>query len=561
VKAWPLFLVFAVASCAPADTVSPSGRQPRGSVDAGSDAAGDAAGTDPTSCTTTQPGSSPIRRLTRTEYDNTVRDLLGDTSEPARNFPTEEIALGFDNSATARGVTAPLIEQYLLAAEGLATRASTRNDVLPCDPASAGEASCADRFIRTFGQNAYRRPLDDDEVRALQTSFDEGRRTGTFQTGVRYVIEHVLQSPSFLYRVELGEPSVPPGAVAKLTGWERASRLSYFLWQTMPDRALFAAAASGELATKEQILAQARRMLADPKARPTLAKFADQWLGLDKVDNVVKDTIQFPEFNRALPALLKEETRRFVADVVWNRGGGLTMLLTSPYTFVNDKTAPLYGLAAPPGAEFVRVDLDERRRSGILTQLAFLNFAAKPNQTSPVRRGQFVRTSLMCDPPSSPPPEINVTVPEPQPGQTGRERFAAHTTNPGCAGCHRKMDLIGFGFEHYDAVGRYRDVDAERPVDASGEVVANPIGSFDGAVELARKLSQSDEVRQCLGKQWFRFAFGREESADDACALASLYREIAKDGGSVQALVLAITQTDTFLYRQPYAATAMEALP
>jgi hypothetical protein len=302
-------------------------------------------------------------------------------------------------------------------------------------------------------------------------------------------------------------------------------------------------------------------MLADPKARPVLAKFADQWLALDKVDTVVKDTVQFPEFTRALPALLKEETRQFVADVVWNRGGGLAMLLTAPYSFANQDTAPLYGLPPPPGTDFVRVDLDARQRSGILTQLAFLNFAAKPNQTSPVRRGLFVRTNLMCDPPSSPPPNINVTVPEPQPGQTGRERFAAHTANPACAGCHRDMDPIGFGFEQYDAVGRFRDLDAQQPINASGEVVGSPIGKFVGAIELAQKLSQSAEARECFGKQWFRFAFGREESPEDACALATLYGEIAKDGGSVQSLVLAITQTDTFLYRKPYAAPAAETLP
>jgi hypothetical protein len=449
----------------------------------------------------------------------------------------------------------------MLAAEGLATRAATRPDMVPCDPAVAGEATCADLFIRAFGQNAYRRPLDADEVRALSATFEEGRRTGTFQTGVRFVIERVLQSAHFLYRVELGEPAAPANAPAKLTSWERASRLSYFLWQTMPDRALFAAAAAGELATKEQILAQARRMLADPKARPTLAKFADQWLALDKIDNVVKDTVQFPEFTRALPALFKEETRRFVADVVWNRGGGLTMLLTAPYTFVNAQTAPLYDLAPPPGADFVRVDLDARRRSGILTQLAFLNFAAKPNQTSPVRRGLFVRTSLMCDPPASPPPDINVTVPEPVPGQTGRERFAAHTASVACAGCHRDMDPIGFGFEQYDAIGRFRDIDAERPIDASGEVFGSPIDKFVGAIELAQKLAKSVEARECLGKQWFRFAFGRAESQDDSCALANLYAEIAKDGGSIQSLVLAITQTDTFLYRKPYAAPETETRP
>jgi hypothetical protein len=528
-----LLLVAALGACGVAQSDGmPPARRIGPPADAGNGDAGSI-------CGATEP--SPFRRLTRREYDNTVRDLLGDATSPANAFPPDEVVLGFDNSASGRGVTFALAEQYLLAAESIAARATANLPaLLPCDPAVTGESPCSDLFLRQFVSRAYRRPLEPDEIASLQATFDAGRKEGTFANGVERVVERVLEAPSFLYRLELG--------ASTLTSWELASRLSYFLWESMPDDPLFEAAGSGRLASKADVLREARRMLADPKAREVVAHFNDQWLELGKLDWVVKDSITYPNYTPDLPAVLQEETRRFVDDVIWNGQGNLTTLLTASYSFANAHTAPIYGIGPLDGEDLVRVDLDPKQRAGILTQLGFLTFAAKANQTSPVRRGQFVRTQLLCDSLPPPPPNVNTMVPDPVPGQSGRQRFSAHTASPMCSACHSLMDPIGFGFENYDGIGRYREVDGTEPVDASGEVQGNSIGKFSGAVDLANKLAESDDVRRCFAAQWFRFAFGRLEMATDACTLDALHDALTSSGGDVRALVLAMTQTDAFLH-------------
>jgi hypothetical protein len=502
-------------------------------------------------CSQVQPGASPIRRMTRVEYDRTIADLLGDDSAPAQSFPAEEVALGFDNSATARGVSTVLAEHYLLAAEGVAARAVQSLDaLLPCSPSADGEEACARQFLESFGRRAWRRPLDETQVTSLLGTWEAARAEGGFQGGVEAVITRMLQSPRFLYRVELEGSAVGPAAV-RLDGWEMASRLSYFLWQTMPDDALFEAAANDELAKAEQVRAQAERMLADERARSVLEQFHDQWLRLGDIDTVVKSSTLFPDFGADMPPLMKAAARRFVSDVVWSEGGSADDLLTADWAFADDRLAPFYGVTAPGSDELTKVQLDPTQRSGLLTQLGFLSAAAKANQTSPIKRGVFVRVQLLCEALAPPPPDVDVTVPDPVPGQSARERFAAHTANPTCAACHTKIDPIGFGFEHYDAVGRWQSQDGDAPVDASGEVSGTSIGAFDGAVDLSQALAESDEYRSCVVKQWFRFASGRKEAGADACSIAQVEGRFEESGLAIQALVLAITGSDAFLHRAP----------
>jgi Protein of unknown function (DUF1592)/Protein of unknown function (DUF1588)/Protein of unknown function (DUF1587)/Protein of unknown function (DUF1585)/Protein of unknown function (DUF1595) len=542
-----LVLVAALGACGVAESNGTPVHRNVPPADAGS-MGGDAG----TACGAPALGSSPFRRMTRKEYNNTVRDLLGDATNPATAFPPDEVALGFDNGTSARGVTFALAEQYMLAAEQIAVRAVTHiGTLLPCDPSTTGEASCADLFIRTFASRAYRRPLELEEIASLQHTFDTGRSGGTFAAGIEHVIERVLQAPAFLYRLEFGSVDAASTSPVPLTSFELASRLSYFLWESMPDTALFDAASSGRLSSKADVLAQARRMIADGKARAAVADFNDQWLELGKLDWIVKDSITFPNYQPDLPPIFKEETRTFVDDVIWNGQGDLATLLTAPYSFANARTAPLYGVGPLDGDVLVRVDLDPTKRAGILTQLGFLSAAAKPNQTSPVRRGFFVRTNLLCDTLPPPPPNANAMVPDPTPGQTGRQRFAVHTAIAGCAACHSEMDPIGFGFEHYDDVGQWRDTEGDQPVDDSGEVVGDAIGKFQGVVDLAQKLARSTDVRRCFATEWFRFAFGREVATSDTCSLGALDEALASSGGNVQALLLAITQTDAFLYKAP----------
>lgn len=499
-----------------------------------------------------RPGPSPIRRMTRFEYDNTVRDLFGDTTHPASAFPAEEEALGFDNNAFALVTSSTLAEKYMLAAEGISERATdplSKN--VPCDPATVGEDACAKQFIATFGKRAFRRPLTPEESSALFGVYQAGRAIEDFRLGIRAVIETALQSPQFLYRVEFGaEPIAPGEPVVRLTPWEMASRLSYFLWGSMPDDELFAAAEAGELVTKEQIAAQARRMLDDPRAHEAAGHFHRQWLDYDRVASVGKDAALFPEWSPAIAALLRDEAEAFFDHVTFDdEQGTLGTLLTAPYAFVDDELAAFYGIEIEPGPGLRKVETGQR--AGLLSLGALLAANAHSNQTSPVHRGKLVREQLLCDVMPPPPPGAVIEVPEPDPDSTARERFAEHSKNPACSSCHSLMDPIGFGFESYDAVGRYRTTEDGEPIDASGVLTESDVdGEFVGLAELAAKLAASDDVRRCYVKQWFRYAHGRGEFGDDACTIDGLVASFAATGGTIEELLVALTQTDAFLYRR-----------
>ena len=505
-------------------------------------------------CEVLDPGSSPIRRLTRVEYDNTVRDLLGDTTHPARGFVAEEEANGFDNQAAALNVTQLLAEQYLEAAEALAAKAvEDLPGLTQCADGLADEA-CAASFIERFGARAFRRPLSDDEKLAYQNLWSAWTAEGQ-ATAIRIVLTAMLQSPHFLYRVELGMPDPVQGGddVVRLTSHELASRLAYLLWNSMPDEALFAAADAGELDSREQIATQAERMLADPRARDAVSNFHDQWLGLQGIESVTKDLEANPTYDESLRPLWKAETEAFVNHVVFEGDGDLTALFTAPYTMANDKLAAFYGVSGPSGSDLEKVDLDPAQRAGIFTQASLLAVNAQSNQTSPVFRGKFVREKLLCQILPPPPDDIDINPPAVDPSATTRERYAAHASDPACAGCHNLMDPIGFGFENYDAVGLYRTQEGTLPVDASGEVLGadDADGTFVGAVELAKQLAESDTVRQCVVTQWFRFGYGRaEEKKSDGCTLGVLNDAFEASGWKIESLLLALTQTDAFAYRR-----------
>ncbi|UJR82329.1 DUF1592 domain-containing protein [Sandaracinus amylolyticus] len=495
-----------------------------------------------------QPGSSPFRRLTRDEYDATVLALLGDESAPARAFPPDEDGLGFAVGAT---VSPLLAENYLRAAETLAASAIGRGlgDLLPCDLANGDEA-CARAFVTSFGRRAYRRALDDAQIDRVM----EVHRAGSdFESGIRLVITAMLTSPYFLYRVELGPPDLAAGErVIPLTMDERATRLSYFLWGTMPDDALFAAADAGELETVDQIADHARRMLDDPRALRTIERFVDAWLELE-LDVVSKDPETYPDWSDELAAAMHDETRAFVDHVLTEGSGTLDELLTADYSFVSPALAAVYGVEVPEGAtEPVRVALDPTQRAGLLTQPGFLSQHARGNQSSPVFRGRFVRERLLCQTLPPPPEDLLVVPPEPDPSASTRDRFEQHRSDPACSGCHELMDPIGFGFEHYDAIGRWRDRDEGFDVDASGRIVGTreTDGEFEGAVDLAHRLANSPDVHACLTQQWWEFAFRRTVEEADACSIDEVRRAFDESGRDLRALIIALVRTDAFLYRR-----------
>ncbi len=499
------------------------------------------------------PGPSPVRRLTRFEYNNTVRDLLGDTTSPAADFGAEEEGLGFNNNAASLVTSAALAEKYMRAAELIAERATTPiGKNLPCDPEAAGQDTCAGQFIDRFGQRAFRRPLTADERELFFQLYYSGKQAGGFASGIRIVIEAALQMPQFLYRIERGVPAPgdPPG-MASLDDWEIASRLSYLVWGSMPDDELLDAAERGELSTAGQIEAQARRMLADPKAHAVVREFHEQWLDTNRVAGIAKDPALFPEYSPEIGELLRRETGAFVEDVVFSESGTLSELLTAPYTFLNEELAEYYGEPRLSGQSLRRVDVDPAERAGIITSGALLAINAHSNQTSPVHRGKLVREQFLCEVMPPPPPDVMIIVPEPEPGASARERFAEHSASPACNGCHRLMDPIGFGFERYDSLGRFRDREDGEPIDDSGEIHgSDAAGTFDGAIELASILAASEQVQDCYVTQWFRFGYGRGETVDDGCNIGRLSSVFTTSGGNVVELLVALTQSDAFRYRR-----------
>ncbi|MCY1011468.1 DUF1592 domain-containing protein [Nannocystis pusilla] len=512
----------------------------------------DTEGGEAAECKGIEPGPSPIRRMNRREYDNTVRDLLGVDSRPAQAFPAEEEALGFNNNADALVVTSLLAEGYLGAAEALAEEAVKDLPALlhGCDVKVEGEDACAGRFITEFGRAAYRRPLSGDEVSQLlavhQTAADEF----DFATGVRLTLTAMLQSPHFLYRVEFGEP-VEGSDALKVAPYELASRLSYFLWGTMPDAELFAAAAEGRLAEPEDVAKQATRMLADARARATVRDFHGQWLELRRIEELEKDDEAFPEFDPDLRPLLRAEAEQFLDHVIWDDKGDLDSMYLAPYTFLNGALSEYYGLEGPSGDTFQKFDLPAGQASGFLTQGGLLSVLAKPNQTSPIHRGKFVRERLLCQVVPPPPDNVDITPPEVDPNLPTRERFKQHSIDPACSGCHGMMDPVGFGFEHFDGIGRWREVEAGQPIDATGEILGGTTkGTFDGVPELASLLVDSPEVERCMTLQWFRYAYGRADAKEDACTLDDLTRQFAGSGRRIQDLIVALTQSEAFLFRR-----------
>ncbi|WP_437679265.1 DUF1592 domain-containing protein [Sorangium sp. So ce131] len=507
---------------------------------------------------------APQRRLTRFEYNNTVRDLLGTSLTPADQFPADEIAGGFSNNASVLTVSALHAEKYLLAAEQLAAEAvaGDLSALLPCDPAAvegnvAEEEACARQFVEDFGRRAYRRRLEPQDVDRLMRAYAAGRTGGSLREGVEVVIRAALQSPKFLFRLELRRDLDDASPKVRLDPYEMASRLSYLVWASAPDDALLDAAEAGLLETREQLAERAREMLKSPLARLAVAEFYKQWLSLGKLETIVKEEGAFPGYDEELVAGMSAETPAFIEHVLWSGDRKLSSLLTLPIGFATESVARLYGVNVPPGSTTPQlVDLPPDQRAGVLTQPAFLAVHAHPDQTSPVLRGKAIRQKFMCQEPPPPPPDVDLTLPEGEVGVTARERFSQHSSDARCAGCHELMDPIGFAFENYDSVGAYRTEEGGQVIDSSGEIVrsADMNGPFVGVRELAEKLAGSAEVRDCLATQWFRFTAGRFETDGDACSLGELRATFNGTEGDLVELIVATTQTEAFMYRSAIAA-------
>ncbi|MET0384454.1 MAG: DUF1592 domain-containing protein [Polyangiales bacterium] len=500
-------------------------------------------------------GPTPMRRLTHAEYNNSVRDLLGDTTQPASQFAIDTQVGLFDNTAAAQTVPSLLADQYMDAALALAENVSDTQALLGCNPSSSLRGtSCVRDFITSFGRRAYRRPLTTEESASLLGLFETARDAADADTGVRGVIAAVLVSPNFLFRPEFGGVASNYVNAKRVTQYEEAARLASLLWASVPDDQLLEAANSNQLTTTAQIASQARRMLADPKAKPAVEAFYDQWLGLGMLDAASKDPAFYPSFSESLRSAMVEERRRFISHVLWEDDARLETLLTADYSILNAPLAELYGVSGPTSANtFQQTKLDPSQRAGVLTQAAMLAAFARPDQSSPVKRGKFVRVRLLCTDLPEPPANIP-QLPDIKEGISNRERFALHTSDPSCAGCHKLVDGLGFGLEHYDSLGAYRTMDHGVPVDASGTVneTEDIDGPYSGGPELASLLAQSQQVQNCAPTQALRYAMGRRETNDDACSVSLVQKAFADSDGNLNEMMIALTQTDSFVnYRTP----------
>jgi hypothetical protein len=492
---------------------------------------------------------APLRRLSRVQYNNTIRDLLGDSSRPADAFVKEETPGAFSGSALTAQPAPVIVDQYRTAAESLAASAvKNLATLVPCQP-QPNEEACARAFIDDFGLRAFRRPVTTTEAPALLDVFRKVRVESDFTFAIQSVVATMLQAPSFLYRVELPPAGAAPGTMAALGPYQVASRLSYFLWNTMPDRALFDAAKAGKLTTPAEIEAQARRMLDDPRARDAGSEFFTQWLGLARLDTRDKSAKLFPEWTDTLRTAMQEETRRFSLWAMFDGDGKPETLLTAPKSMINSTLGKIYGVTAT-SSSYALVNLDPTQRSGLLTHASLLALASGSDSTSPTLRGKFVLDQLICQSPPPPPPDVDFTLPALKPGQTARERFAAHTTNPTCAACHKFIDPVGFGFENYDAIGKWRTTDAGQPVDASGSVnnTRDMDGPFVGAIALGKKLVASAQARECMVKKWFSFGQGRTDDDGDQASIASALGAFGTNA-TVRDMLVALTRTDSFRTR------------
>lgn len=419
------------------------------------------------------PGRVLAHRLSRAEYNNTVRDLLGVTTRPADKFPADGSGGGgFDNNADTLFLPPVLFERYLEAASEIVTTAPPARLFLVRPSTAVPARDAARQTLAKQAFRAWRRPMDVGEAAGLLALYDGATKRGeTWENAVRYALKAVLVSPNFLYRTESATPGTT--AAAPISDYALASRLSYFLWASTPDDELLRLAGQNKLHTPAVLQAQTRRMLQNPKARALSDNFAGQWLRVRELYTTAQpDPGRFPAWTPALRDAMYSETVLFVDSVLRGNKSVLT-LLDANYTFVNSDLAKHYGLPDPGGAAMRRVPLPDGKRGGLLTQASVLTVTSYPRRTSPVLRGKWVLDEILGTPPPPPPPVVATLSQDDhtnKEGLTFRQRLEKHREKPECAGCHSRMDPLGFGLENYDVIGKWREKIGDSPVDAAGDI-------------------------------------------------------------------------------------------
>jgi len=500
------------------------------------------------------PGRVTIRRLNKAEYNNTIRDLVGLDLRLADDFPSDDVGNGFDNMGDVLSIPPILLEKYLGAAYAIAQRVyedeAARKRVFPHEPESDDQRiEAARQNVREFATKAYRRPLTANEEDRL---FDIMRNAFQQGAGVPEIFETVtaaiLSSPHFIFRVEQDPEPEDEDGIRELNGFELASRLSYFLWSSMPDQRLFDLAQSGELTKHSVLAAEAKRMLADPKSRALVDNFAGQWLQLRDVSRLMPDPEKYPDFDGELRTAMRRETEMFFETMIRDDRSVLEFL-SADFTYINGRLARHYGIEEVTGDEFQRVSMADGRR-GVLTHASILMLTSNPTRTSPVKRGKWILENVLAEPPPPPPPNV----PELEEGVETlgslRERMEQHRANESCAVCHRTMDALGFGLENFDAIGAWRDRDGQFDVDASGELPGGR--KFDGASELMQVLvdRKKEQFCKCLAGKLLTYGLGRGLGSYDRCALNDAVATLIENDYRFGSLVTSIVTSDPFTMRE-----------
>lgn len=434
---------------------------------------------------------------------------------------------------------------------------ASRKKVLVCDPRTG--AACVDRILSTLAQRAYRRPVTRREVAALASFVELAQSEGqSVEQGIALALQAVLVSPHFLFHIEHDLYPGEPSRVHRITDVELASRLSYFLWNSMPDAELSATAMLGKLSQPRVLDAQVRRLLSDPKASALAENFAGQWLEIRNLDSIRPDPEKFPVWGPRLRDAMKTETQLFFSSMLRN-DRPIAEFLDARYTFLDEFLANYYGIEGVRGPEFRRVNLTTPERGGVLSQGSVLAVSSYPTRTSVVIRGKYILQNILGTPPPPPPPDVpaldEATVAT---AESLRKQMELHRGNPACASCHSRMDPLGFGLENYDAIGKWRTLDGGAAVDSSGTLPSGQ--SFSSPAEMRKILSKMlPEFSHCLTEKMLTYALGRGLTAEDKPTVRNITQRLAASGYGLQTLVLEIVRSFPFQSRRAEAVPAPTA--
>jgi hypothetical protein len=508
-------------------------------------------------------GPSPLRRLSNNEYLNALHDLFPAQSPTLPELPADIPVADFDNAAQGQQPSDVRIARYeaiaTIYAEGATVDTPTVHALVGCDDWTTPDlaTSCATKLVDGMGGRLFRRLLSAAEHDRFLANFRTWQTAVDFEGAARLTLSAMLQSPQFLYRAEPQPSNQPPGTVIAVEPYAMASRLSFFLWESVPDQALLDAASRNELATEDQLREQAERMLQDDRARRLLWSFHRQWLGLDRIlldEHRVRTPAVDAQWSDATPPAALMESRLFVENTLV-QGGSFRDLLTSRRAWVNGEMARIYGVpVAGDPAAWTETSLPEGERSGLLTRTSFLAGFAHRGATSPPVRGNGIQLRLLCQLPLSPPPGVDLSQPMATPAQgpqTNRMLFEARTRPAMCQACHASLNGFGFGFENYNAAAHFQTMESGLPIDAKGTIHGTDVdGPFDGAIALSEALSRSEVVHHCATEQLLRYALGRAPDDVELPTITTLAKKFMESGGDERALMKSIVTAPSFRMRR-----------